>query len=56
MATTRQSDIAKKLDISRVTVSKALRDHPDISSAMKKKIFCIGKKKWDMFLTRLHVS
>jgi LacI family transcriptional regulator len=55
MANTRQSDIAKKLDISRVTVSKALRDHPDISSAMKKKISALAKK-WDMFQTRLHVS
>jgi LacI family transcriptional regulator len=34
----RQSDIAKELNISRVTVSKALRDHPDISPEMKKKI------------------
>jgi LacI family transcriptional regulator len=38
MVNVRQSDIAKKLGISRVTVSKALRDHPDISKAMKKKI------------------
>lgn len=38
MVNIRQSDIAKKLNISRVTVSKALRDHPDISKAMKKKI------------------
>lgn len=44
MANTRQSDIAKKLNISRVTVSKALRDHPDISSAMKKKIIALAKK------------
>jgi LacI family transcriptional regulator len=34
----RQSDIAKELNISRVTVSKALRNHPDISPAMKRKI------------------
>jgi LacI family transcriptional regulator len=33
-----QSDIAKKLKVSRVTVSKALRNHPDISDAMKKKV------------------
>jgi LacI family transcriptional regulator len=33
-----QSDIAKKLNVSRITVSKALRDHPDISAAMKKKV------------------
>jgi LacI family transcriptional regulator len=38
MINTRQSDIAKKLNISRVTVSKALRDHPDISVSMKKKV------------------
>lgn len=38
MANIRQSDIAQKLNISRVTVSKALRDHPDISKAMKRKI------------------
>lgn len=38
MVNIRQSDIAKELNISRVTVSKALRDHPDISKAMKKKI------------------
>jgi LacI family transcriptional regulator len=34
----RQSDIAKELNISRVSVSKALRDHPDISPEMKKKV------------------
>ena len=33
-----QEDIARKLNVSRVTVSKALRDHPDISDGMKKKI------------------
>lgn len=38
MVNIRQSDIARELNISRVTVSKALRDHPDISQAMKKKI------------------
>lgn len=38
MVNTRQSDIAKKLNISRVSVSKALRNHPDISKSMKKKI------------------
>ncbi len=31
-------DIAAKLDVSKVTVSKALRDHPDISSETAKKI------------------
>lgn len=38
MFNVRQSDIARKLNISRVSVSKALRDHPDISQKMKKKI------------------
>jgi LacI family transcriptional regulator len=38
MVNIRQSDIARELNISRVTVSKALRGHPDISKAMKKKI------------------
>ena len=33
-----QSDIAAKLDVSRITVSKALRNHPDISKAMKDKV------------------
>jgi LacI family transcriptional regulator len=40
----RQSDIAKQLSVSRVTVSKALRDHPDISPAMKKKISSTARK------------
>jgi len=44
MVNIRQSDIAKELNISRVTVSKALRDHPDISPAMKKKIAVLAKK------------
>lgn len=34
----RQIDIAKKLNVSRITVSKALRDHPDISKEMKEKV------------------
>jgi LacI family transcriptional regulator len=38
MINIRQSDIAKKLNVSRITVSKALRNHPDISEAMKKKV------------------
>jgi LacI family transcriptional regulator len=33
-----QSDIAAKLKVSRITVSKALRDHPDISVEMKEKV------------------
>jgi LacI family transcriptional regulator len=44
MVNIRQSDIAKELNTSRVTVSKALRDHPDISPAMKKKITLLAKK------------
>ena len=32
------ADIAKKLNVSKVTVSKALRDHSDISAEMKKKV------------------
>ena len=44
MVNVRQSDIAGKLNISRVTVSKALRDHPDISPAMKKKIEVTARK------------
>lgn len=44
MVNIRQSDIARELNISRVTVSKALRDHPDISQAMKKKINEIAAK------------
>jgi LacI family transcriptional regulator len=44
MVNIRQSDIAKELNVSRVTVSKALRDHPDISSSMKKKISAAARK------------
>ncbi len=33
-----QQDIAEKLKVSRITVSKALRDHPDISVTMKAKV------------------
>jgi LacI family transcriptional regulator len=33
-----QQDIAEKLHVSRITVSKALRDHPDISPEMKEKV------------------
>lgn len=35
MAHITQTDIAKKLHVSRITVSKALRNHPDISAEMK---------------------
>jgi LacI family transcriptional regulator len=44
MVSIRQSDIAKELNISRVTVSKALRDHPDISQGMKQKIVEAAKR------------
>lgn len=40
----RQSDIARELNVSRITVSKALRNHPDISAAMKKKVAAMAKK------------
>ena len=33
-----QLDIARKLNVTRITVSKALRDHPDISIEMKRKV------------------
>jgi LacI family transcriptional regulator len=38
------SDIAKKLDVSSVTVSKALRGHPDISSETVKKVKAVAKE------------
>jgi LacI family transcriptional regulator len=44
MINIRQSDIARELNISRVSVSKALRDHPDISVAMKKKILEVANR------------
>lgn len=40
----KQSDIAKKLGVSRVTVTKALKDSPDISEDMKKKVRRTAKK------------
>jgi LacI family transcriptional regulator len=40
----RQSDIARELNVSRITVSKALRNHPDISDSMKKKVLALAKK------------
>jgi LacI family transcriptional regulator len=33
-----QQDIADRLHVSRITVSKALRDHPDISAEMKERV------------------
>ena len=44
MVNIRQSDIAKKLNVSRITISKALRDHPDISPEMKKKVIKTAKR------------
>jgi LacI family transcriptional regulator len=38
------SDIAKRLDVSSVTVSKALRGHPDISSETVKKVKQVAKE------------
>jgi LacI family transcriptional regulator len=35
---TTQQDIANRLNVSRITVSKALRDHPDISVKMKERV------------------
>lgn len=44
MVNVRQSDIAKELNVSRITVSKALRDHPDISGDMKRKVSETAKR------------
>jgi LacI family transcriptional regulator len=44
MINIRQSDIARELNVSRITVSKALRNHPDISLSMKKKVTALAKK------------
>jgi len=44
MAHYTQSDIAKKLNVTRITVSKALRNHPDISEKMKKKVLDAAKE------------
>jgi LacI family transcriptional regulator len=38
------SDIAKRLDVSSVTVSKALRGHPDISTETVKRVKAIAKE------------
>ncbi len=40
----KQLDIAKELNISRITVSKALRNHPDISESMKIKVKKMAEK------------
>jgi LacI family transcriptional regulator len=39
-----QLDIAKKLRVSRITVSKALRNHPDISREMKGKVITTAEE------------
>lgn len=39
-----QKDIAEVLNVSRITVSKALRNHPDISDKMKKRVLDAVKK------------
>ena len=39
-----QLDIAKRLNVTRITVSKALRNHPDISEKMKKKVLDTADK------------
>jgi LacI family transcriptional regulator len=44
MAHPRQLDIARKLNVTRITVSKALRDHPDISAEMKKKVLKVAEE------------
>ncbi|MBN2105504.1 LacI family DNA-binding transcriptional regulator [bacterium] len=44
MRNIKQSDIARVLNVSRVTVSKALRDCPDISPDMKKKVKKVASK------------
>lgn len=43
-STITQQDLAAKLGVSRITVSKALRDHPDISEEMKKKVRTAAEK------------
>ncbi len=39
-----QLEIARKLNVTRITVSKALRNHPDISASMKKKVLSTAEK------------
>lgn len=39
-----QIDIARKLNVSRITVSKALRNHPDISAGMKRKVHEVAEE------------
>lgn len=44
MSQIKLDDIAKMLNVSKVTVSKALRDYPDISSAMKERVKKVAKE------------
>jgi LacI family transcriptional regulator len=44
MAHSTQTDIARKLNVTRITVSKALRNHPDISKEMKRKVFKVAEE------------
>ncbi len=44
MKNVRLKDIAERLDITKVSVSKALRDHPDISEETRKKVKKMAKK------------
>ncbi|MFH1214057.1 MAG: LacI family DNA-binding transcriptional regulator [Candidatus Neomarinimicrobiota bacterium] len=37
-------DIARRLNVSKVTVSKALRDHPDIGPATKREVLAVAEK------------
>jgi len=39
-----QKDLAKKLGVTRVTVSKALNDHSDISLSMRRKVKAVAKE------------
>lgn len=41
---TTQADIARRLNVTRITVSKALRNYPDISAEMKKKVLAMAEK------------
>lgn len=44
MKNVRLKDIAKRLDLTKVSVSKALRDHPDISEETRKKVKKMANK------------
>lgn len=44
MKNVRLKDIAERLDLTKVSVSKALRDHPDISEETRKKVKKMAKK------------